>query len=327
MNHAMRNSQYKPGTPHDKLFLVSDFQGFGERYGIDYRFPLLALPHKADIPVLQGDVEEITLAPGVSVTHSDVRVLQPYETFSRHSSPLYTLVVLEGCVVLTLNGHEYVVQSGMAFSSTLSEHQVMSARHTAESKLKTLSLGVFPGSDWRNGLLDTLLRDWGAAGASTFVWQVPGFLLSGLAHVRHGGASGVSRQLMLEGLMLQLLGHGLHARHERAQHSRVPVRCEQQRLEHVRRMLESAPERDYTLAQLAAQAAMSPSSLRSKFRQAYGCTLFDFLRDCRLELARRYLLEGHSVQQAAWNCGYQHATNFSTAFRRRYGVSPGSITG
>ena len=70
---------------------------------------------------------------------------------------------------------------------------------------------------------------------------------------------------------------------------------------------------------------MSPSSLRSKFRQRYGCTLFDYLRNCRLALARRYLLEGHSVQQAAWMCGYQHATNFATAFRRHYGISPGDV--
>ncbi len=69
----------------------------------------------------------------------------------------------------------------------------------------------------------------------------------------------------------------------------------------------------------------SPSSLRSKFRQRYGCTLFDYLRNCRLALARRYLLEGHSVQQAAWMCGYQHATNFATAFRRHYGISPGDV--
>ena len=93
----------------------------------------------------------------------------------------------------------------------------------------------------------------------------------------------------------------------------------------MRIVLEQSPEREYTLAQLAAQAAMSPSSLRSKFRQAYGCTVFDYLRDCRLEQARRYLLEGHSVQQAAWMSGYQHASNFSTAFRRRYGLSPGDV--
>jgi AraC-like DNA-binding protein len=59
---------------------------------------------------------------------------------------------------------------------------------------------------------------------------------------------------------------------------------------------------------------MSSSSLRSKFRQAYGCSVFDYLRDCRLARARGYLLEGYSVQQAAWMSGYQHATNFSTAF-------------
>lgn len=325
MNDATLPRQYLLQPPQKKEFFVSDFQGFGERYGIDYRFPLLASSHQADAPVLQGDVEEIALAPGISLTHSDVQVLQPYETFSRYSSPLYTLVVLEGCVVLTLNGKEYVVRAGMAFSSSLYEHQTMNARHTAESKLKTLSLGVFPGDVWRNGMLDSLLREWEMRGPSTFVWQVPGFLLSGLTHIRQSQVYGVARQLMLEGLMLQLLGQGLSARQKSAQTCGAPVRCEQHRLERVRQQLESAPERDYSLAELAAQAAMSPSSLRSKFRQAYGCTVFDYLRDCRLALARRYLLEGHSVQHAAWVSGYQHATNFSTAFRRRYGVSPGHL--
>lgn len=325
MKDATLTMQYSLQPSPKKVFFVSDFQGFGERYGIDYRFPLLPSPHNNDEPVLLGDVEEIALAPGISLTHSDVQVLQPYETSSRNSSPLYTLVVLEGRVVLTLNGQEYVVSAGMAFTSSLSEQQAMSARHAAESKLTTLSLGVYPGNAWRKGLLDALLREWELRGASTFVWPVPGFLLAGLAHARQSGADGVSRQLMLEGLMLQLLGHGLNARQQSAEPRCAPVRCEQHRLERVRRMLESAPERDYTLAQLAAQAAMSPSSLRSKFRQTYGCTVFDYLRDCRLELARRYLLEGHSVQQAAWISGYQHATNFSTAFRRRYGISPGNV--
>lgn len=130
----------------------------------------------------------------------------------------------------------------------------------------------------------------------------------------------LSRKLLLEGLMYQLLGHGLNQCQ-----LPCPSRPEHARLERVRCLLEQSPERDHTLAQLAALAAMSPSSLRSKFRQRYGCTLFDYLRDCRLALARRYLLEGHSVQQAAWMCGYQHATNFATAFRRHYGISPGDV--
>lgn len=264
----------------------------------------------------------MTLPCGMCVTHSDVHVLQPYETTSRHSSPLYMLVVLEGCVDLTLNGEQHLVRSGMAFTSRLSEHQAMSARHDADSRLRTLSLGLYPDGAWRDGLLDSLMREWERCQTPTLIWQIPGFLLSGLQYAQRGALGRVSRQLMLEGLILQLFGHGLSVCQDESAKQVVPTGGEQQRLERVRRLLEQSPENDYTLNELAQRAAMSSSSLRSKFRHAYGCSVFDYLRDCRLEQARGYLLEGYSVQQAAWMSGYQHATNFSTAFRRRYGISP-----
>ncbi|WP_333901825.1 AraC family transcriptional regulator [Enterobacter wuhouensis] len=307
-------------TSTRRLFCVEDFIGFGERYGIDYRFPQLVDAQAIGSPVLHGDVEEMMLSSGISLTHSDVRVLQPYETTSRHNSPLYMLVVLEGCVTLMLNGSEYAVRSGMAFSSRLSEEQVMNARHDADSTLKTLSFGVYPNDARRESLLESLLQEWASLNPPPSVWQVPGCVLSGIQHAQRQGLSPLSRKLLLEGLMYQLLGHGLDHLQQNG-----PTRPEHARLERVRCMLEQSPEQDHTLAQLAAVAAMSQSSLRSKFRQRYGCTLFDYLRDCRLALARRYLLEGHSVQQAAWMCGYQHATNFATAFRRHYGLSPGDV--
>ncbi|MGI6903128.1 helix-turn-helix domain-containing protein [Leclercia adecarboxylata] len=314
-----------PAPTAKKTFSVADFKVFGERYGIDYRFPLLTDTCASSSPVLHGDVEEMILPSGISLTHSDVRVLQPYETTSRHSSPLYVLVVLEGCVTLTLSGNVYVVRPGMAFSARLSEQQAMSARHDADIALKTLSFGVYPDDARRESLLASLLAQWEKLNAPTFVWQVPDFVLAGIQHARQRERSSLSRQLLLEGVMYQLLGHGLHLREQEGAARVSAAGGEHARLEQIRHLLAQAPEQEYTLAQLAAQAAMSPSSLRSKFRQAYGCTVFDYLRDCRLALARRYLLEGHSVQQAAWMSGYQHATNFATAFRRRYGICPGAV--
>lgn len=308
-------------------FSIEDFIGFGERYGIDYRFPSLAtgLFSQAQRIVIQGDVEEMTLSSGINLTRSDIRVLQPYETTSLHSCPLYMLVVLEGSVMLRLNGEEFVVRSGMAFTSRLSEHQVMNASHLADCHLRTLSLGVDPASCWQSPLLTALLQQWEAHGAPTFLWQVPGFLLSGLQQTQQASLPALSRQLMLEGVMLQLLGNALSQRIQGQERRRTAPCGAQQRLENVRRLLEQHPEKEYTLAALAQLAAMSASSLRVKFRQAYGQSVFDYLRDCRLELARRYLAEGYSVQQAAWMSGYQHATNFSTAFRRRYGMAPSEI--
>ncbi|EBS5417726.1 AraC family transcriptional regulator, partial [Salmonella enterica subsp. enterica serovar Newport] len=150
-------------------------------------------------------------------------------------------------------------------------------------------------------------------------------LLSGLRYAQQPGPHAASRQLMLEGIMLQLLGYALNLCQPATQKRGLPVTGEYQRLELIRRLLEQTPEKAYTLNELARRAAMSPSSLRCKFRHAYGCTVFDYLRDCRLARARRYLMEGYSVQQAAWMSGYQHATNFATAFRRRYGCSPGEL--
>ena len=307
-------------TSEKRVFYVEDFQVFGERYGIDYRFPQLGDAQAIGSPVLQGDVEEMTLSSGISLTHSAVRVLQPYETTSRHSSPLYILMVLEGCVTLSLSDNEYAVRSGMAFISQLSEQQAMSARHDANSTLKTLSFGVYPDDAQRESLLDSLLAEWRALNTPTFLWQVPGFVLTGIQQAQQQGLSALSRKLLLKGPMYQLLGHGLYQLQQTS-----PCRPEQARLERVRCLLEQSPERDHTLAQLATLAAMSQSSLRGNVRKRYGCTLFEYLRDGRLALARRYLLEGYSVQQAAWMSGYQHATNFATAFRRRYGISPGSL--
>ena len=322
----MRSQEPNALVPAKKRFiLMEDFQRYGERYNIEYHIPQHSLEGSLHTPVLHGDVEEMMLGSGISLTQSDVQVLEPYETFSCHDSPLYMLVVMEGNVVISHYDQQYNIRSGMAYATRLSNHHAMKVRHVAGHKLRTLSLGASPGEAWHSSLLKTLLREWQSSNAPSMAWQVPDYLLAGLARAQHGSGTGVARQLILEGLIMQLLGHGLSQQEVITRPSEFAQRCEHQRLENIRKLLEQAPEKEYTLNGLAQQAAMSPSSLRSKFRLVYGCTIFDFLRDCRLALAHRYLLEGHSVQQAAWMSGYQHATNFSTAFRRRYGMPPVDI--
>ena len=308
-----------------KLILIEDFKRYGERYGIDYHFPQQPSHTRSQVAILHGDVEEMTLGSGISLTQSDVQVLEPYETLSSHDSPLYMLVVLEGNVVVSHHKQQYPLRSGMTFATRLSSHHAMMVRHIAGHKLRTLSLGVYPGDAWHSSLMGALLQEWQFDRTSPLTWQIPDYLLTGLTQAQHHSGTGVARQLILEGLIMQLLGHGLNQQEKAVKPVAPAPRYEYQRLENIRKLIEQSPEKAYSLNGLALQAAMSPGSLRSKFRLAYGCTLFDFLRDCRLALAYRHLLEGHSVQQAAWMSGYQHATNFSTAFRRRYGISPVDI--
>lgn len=79
------------------------------------------------------------------------------------------------------------------------------------------------------------------------------------------------------------------------------------------------------LDELAASVDLTPRRLNAGFRAVFGTTVFDYLRDARMDAARRILDDGQDVplKQLAWTVGYGQATNFATAFRRRYGVSPG----
>ncbi|MNW09377.1 DNA-binding transcriptional regulator GadX [compost metagenome] len=55
----------------------------------------------------------------------------------------------------------------------------------------------------------------------------------------------------------------------------------------------------------------------------YGTTVFDFVRESRLQRARQALeRDGFSVAQAALVAGYNSAANFATAYRKRFGMPP-----
>lgn len=83
-----------------------------------------------------------------------------------------------------------------------------------------------------------------------------------------------------------------------------------------RECMDVAPGQAYSLDDLARLACMSPTTLREKFQAAYGQTVFGWLRERRMQLARERLAQGWSVQEAADCVGFQHASNF------RHGLSP-----
>ena len=59
------------------------------------------------------------------------------------------------------------------------------------------------------------------------------------------------------------------------------------------------------------------------FKKKTGMTVQEYLIHVRMEEAKRWLLQGKSVSEAAMLCGYQDPFNFSKMFKRRFGISPG----
>ncbi|MFT3819383.1 MAG: helix-turn-helix transcriptional regulator [Rubrivivax sp.] len=102
-----------------------------------------------------------------------------------------------------------------------------------------------------------------------------------------------------------------------------PRERERQRLLALRDWLDSGAADGCSLAQIAHHAGMSASALEAGFRTCTGASVFGYLRQRRLDAARRALeQQGVSVARAADIAGYTSAANFATAFRRRYGQTP-----
>jgi AraC-like DNA-binding protein len=87
--------------------------------------------------------------------------------------------------------------------------------------------------------------------------------------------------------------------------------------------MHAEPARDWTVAELAARAGVSRSSLSALFRQMLGVPPMAYLARWRLLLAARVLRdEGLSVRDAADRVGYEAQAAFSRAFKRQFGVAP-----
>ncbi|MFG5779322.1 helix-turn-helix transcriptional regulator [Comamonas sp. J-3] len=98
---------------------------------------------------------------------------------------------------------------------------------------------------------------------------------------------------------------------------------EHQRLRELQAFLASGQADDLSLDAIARHAGINANTLQRQFRAVYGTTVFEQLRELRLQRARQALeRDGLTVGQAALLAGYTSAANFATAYRRRFGLAP-----
>lgn len=87
-----------------------------------------------------------------------------------------------------------------------------------------------------------------------------------------------------------------------------------------------APEKDWTVASLAKEVGMSRSGFSARFTDLVGESAKRYLTQWRMQLARIQLQEtSDSLSVLADRFGYQSEAAFSRAFKRVFGVPPGSV--
>ncbi len=109
-----------------------------------------------------------------------------------------------------------------------------------------------------------------------------------------------------------------------------PVQAEPEMLRHIENYIHSHLSEPISVKDLAVVAGTSVRTLQKTFYHYKGISPMSYLRNCRLEYARKLLLNGDgkpcSVTTVASKSGFTHLSRFAQHYRRRFGELP-SATG
>jgi AraC family transcriptional regulator len=92
----------------------------------------------------------------------------------------------------------------------------------------------------------------------------------------------------------------------------------------IRAYIDEHLSEDLSLEELARVVDISPNYLISLFRDSVGMTPHKYVLQQRIERTRKLLARpGLSLLEIAQGCGFRDQSQFTTIFRRNFGVTPG----
>lgn len=111
--------------------------------------------------------------------------------------------------------------------------------------------------------------------------------------------------------------------------ARQPVRFSRQdtdRVVHATELMKSTLDAPLTLEHLAKRVGLNRNKLHHGLRQLVGMSASDYYVQLRMEQALKLLLDtSHSVNHISEMLGYSEHTNFTSVFKKRFGVTPRDI--
>ena len=103
-------------------------------------------------------------------------------------------------------------------------------------------------------------------------------------------------------------------------------RPEVRKLSRARAILDDLDGASPSIVQLSTAVGLNRRKLTEGFRKVYGETVAGYALELRMRKGYQLLKESPlPVHEIAERCGYEHASNFTIAFRRRFGTSPSEV--
>lgn len=304
---------------------------FGEAGWVDYKMP----PHLG-----KGGYEVVDVALGMSLVRSTAefspemagRWLPMMDTNHEFKEPSFQAMTFRGA---RGSIKEEFPPTHLAFSPGMDLF-----RHTAHYHSVFTVDGSFSGETCHLSISQTMLNHTIGAALSDRLFSnlsikplpsltaraVPLHVSQLLVNAGSHMFTGHTRQLFCQAKLLEYLAALVH--HVCGNVGGVSEVNQQakHRARDIHDKLQACEGRIPTLDELAQQYGRSAKLLNEEFCAEFGQSIYSFFTDFRLSQAHAMLQQSKiSIKQLAAQLGYGHVSNFTIAFKRKFGYPPGSV--
>ena len=144
--------------------------------------------------------------------------------------------------------------------------------------------------------------------------------------VFHINYEGKARMMFFRSQMTSLLAHFFGQLSIMSDDSIPPD--ERERLQQAKDILNKNLDSPPSLSELSREIGLNTFKLKKSFKEVFGVPVFKYLQNERLNTAHNLLRnQGLSIQEAAWQVGYDSLSSFSNAFSKKFGFRPSEVKG
>ncbi|PJX22403.1 hypothetical protein CAP48_16005 [Advenella sp. S44] len=309
-----------------RAFTYADFVQYGEQYGVTHYLPeaIVQDATRHQETLAYGQVREHVLCQGVTILHTDMHFLVPYHAQSRVQNAYSFAMLLNGQLRIGRERSPLQTVGPACGINTSYRNERMQTHYLPGMRLAALDVVVDETQIVQNAYTERLLPILGAAPATFAVAEQDDAFLDSVRLQLQIAQDDSVGSLVYEALGLQLLARvratpGAPA--EWQSNDRLS-REDHDRLGALREYIRREPWQLHTIGSMSQFTGMGESALRKKFQLKFNTSIMACVKEYRLQMAQRFLEQGESVEKVALLAGYRHSSNFSTAFKRRFGVNP-----
>ncbi len=134
--------------------------------------------------------------------------------------------------------------------------------------------------------------------------------------------------LLSKSIELLVVQADLYEKQSEEQFANQFIRSEKdkRKLIEAKELLSSRIDNPPTIIELSKLTGINEYKLKKGFKELFGTTVFGYIHNSRMSLAKRLLLgTDKSAKEIAYQTGYSSPQHFSNAFKKKFGFTPNSV--